>query len=80
MNAYNPLASMKRIEAAGFKRAQAEVLAGELNEAIDSLVTNEQLELALAQSESRMTARVGVIVGTVGALIVAILGALISIN
>jgi hypothetical protein len=71
---------MKRIEAAGFKRAQAEVLAGELNEAIDSLVTNEQLELALAQSESRMTARVGVIVGTVGALIVAILGALISIN
>ena len=33
MSAFNPIASMQRLEAAGFKRAQAETLADELRDA-----------------------------------------------
>ena len=43
MSAFNPIASMQRLEAAGFKRAQAETLADELRDAMNNLVTNEQL-------------------------------------
>jgi hypothetical protein len=32
MNSFNPIASMQRLEAAGFKRAQAEALADELRD------------------------------------------------
>jgi hypothetical protein len=47
MTAFNPIASMQRLEAAGFKRAQAETLADELRDATSDLVTNEQLTQAL---------------------------------
>ena len=39
MNAYNPIATMHRLEESGFKRAQAEALADELHNATSQLVT-----------------------------------------
>ena len=57
MNAFNPIASMQRLEAAGFKRAQAEALADELRDAMSSLVTNEQLTCALDAQTDKLTLR-----------------------
>ena len=53
MTAFNPIASMQRLEAAGFKRAQAEALADELRDATSDLVTREFLkaELKFLQAE-----------------------------
>ena len=63
MSAFNPIASMQRLEAAGFKRAQAETLADELRDAMDSLVTNEQLTKALDAQAYKLTLRICGILG-----------------
>ena len=63
MSAYNPIASMQRLEAAGFKRAQAEALADELRDAMSNLVTNEQLTRALDALESRLSLRMDALEG-----------------
>ena len=57
MSTYNPIASMQRLEAAGFKRAQAEALADELRDATSDLVTNEQLTRALDAQTDKLTLR-----------------------
>ena len=56
MNAFNPIASMQRLEAAGFKRAQAEALADELRDAISDLVTREFLKAELDRLFIRLCA------------------------
>jgi hypothetical protein len=63
MSAFNPIASLQRLEAAGFKRAQAEALADELRDATSSLVTNEQLTLALDALADKLTLRICGILG-----------------
>jgi hypothetical protein len=57
MTAFNPIASMQRLEAAGFKRAQAEALADELRDATSDLVTNEHLTFALDAQTDKFTRR-----------------------
>ena len=56
MSAYNPIASMQRLEAAGFKRTQAEALADELRAATDDLVTREILKAELDRLLIRQSA------------------------
>lgn len=56
MSAYNPIASMQRLEAAGFKRAQAEALADELRDATSDLVTREILKAELDRQFIRLCA------------------------
>jgi hypothetical protein len=56
MSIYNPIASMQRLEAAGFKRAQAEALADELRDAISDLVTREFLKAELDRLLIRQSA------------------------
>jgi len=56
MSAFNPIASMQRLEAAGFKRAQAEALADELRDAISDLVTREFLKAELDRLFIRLCA------------------------
>ena len=56
MSAFNPIASMQRLEAAGFKRAQAEALADELRDAIGDLVTREILKAELDRLLIRQSA------------------------
>ena len=56
MSAYNPIASMHRLEAAGFKRAQAEALAEELRAATSDLVTREILKAELDRLFIRQSA------------------------
>jgi hypothetical protein len=63
MSAFNPIASMQRLEAAGFKRAQAEALADELRDAMGGLVTNEQLTKALDAQADKLTLRICGILG-----------------
>ena len=63
MSAFNPIASMQRLEAAGFKRAQAEALADELRDAMGGLVTNEQLTTALDAQADKLTLRICGILG-----------------
>jgi hypothetical protein len=63
MGAFNPIASMQRLEAAGFKRSQAETLAEELRDAMGDLVTNEQLTKALDAQADKLTLRICGILG-----------------
>ena len=63
MSVFNPIASMQRLEAAGFKRAQAETLADELRDAMNNLVTNEQLTRALDAQADKLTLRICGILG-----------------
>lgn len=63
MSTYNPIASMQRLEAAGFKRAQAEALADELRDGMVGFVTNEQLTRALDAQADKLTLRICGILG-----------------
>ena len=63
MSVFNPIASMQRREAAGFKRAQAEALADELRDAMGGLVTNEHLTKALDAQADKLTLRICGIIG-----------------
>jgi hypothetical protein len=74
MNAYNPLASMKRLEEAGVPRLQAEAIAAEIGDGTSDLVTTERLDAAL----DRQTIKLGGFVAALVALATTILGLLIS--
>ena len=63
MSAHNPIAAMQRLEAAGFKRTQAEALADELRDATIDLVTNHQLTRALDAQADKLTLRICGILG-----------------
>lgn len=80
MSAYNPIASMQRLEAAGFKRAQADALAGELRDAMYNLVTNEQLTRALDALESKLTLRMDALEDKLALRICGILGGLMTLG
>ncbi|MGJ3626438.1 hypothetical protein AB5I41_05090 [Sphingomonas sp. MMS24-JH45] len=54
MNAYNPLDSMKRLEAAGLDRRQAEAIASEINDSAAELVTKVYLREQLDSLERRL--------------------------
>ena len=74
MNAYNPLSSAQRLEAAGFPRNQADAIAAEVGQSTNDLVTKEQLEAAL----DRVTIRLSVILGGIVTLACTILGVVLS--
>ena len=74
MNAYNPLSSAQRLEAAGFPRGQADAIAAEVGQSTNDLVTKEQLEAAL----DRVTIRLSVILGGIVTLACTILGVVLS--
>jgi hypothetical protein len=76
MNAYNPLDAMKRLEAAGLERRQAEAIAGEINDGTSGLVTKEQLDAAL----DRTTIRIGILTSGIVAVATTVLGVLISLK
>ncbi len=63
MNAYNPISTLHKLTAAGFKQGQAEALAEELHLATTGLVTNEDLTKALDAQANRLTLRIGAVVG-----------------
>jgi hypothetical protein len=63
MNTLDPIASMQRLEAAGFKRAQAQALADALRDATSGLGTNEQLTRALDAQADKLTLRICGILG-----------------
>ena len=74
MNAYNPLFSAQRLEAAGFPRSQADAIAAEVGEGTNDLVTKEQLEAAL----DRVTIRLSIILGGIITLACTILGVVLT--
>ena len=57
MNAYNPLESTRRLEAAGLDRAQAEAIASEIGDSKNDLVTTDVLALQLSTLEARLDSR-----------------------
>jgi hypothetical protein len=63
MSAYNPIATLQRLEASGFKRAQAETLADELHSATTQLVTKDELTKALDAQANRLTLRICSVMG-----------------
>ena len=75
--AFDTLAFVKRLSAAGMEERQAEALAEALTtHAFDELVTKSHLENVLHQLELRLTIRMGVLAaGTI-----TILGALITLS
>jgi hypothetical protein len=79
--AFDTLAFVKRLSAAGMEARQAEALAEALTaHAFDDLVTKSDLKTGLQDLELRLTTRMGAIIAASTALTVAILGALISIH
>jgi hypothetical protein len=80
MSAFNPIASMQRLEAAGFKRAQAEALADELRDAMSELVTNEQLIHALDAQSDKLTLRMDALEDKLTLRICGILGGLLTLG
>ena len=74
MNIYNPLASTKRLEAAGLARSHAEAIASAINDGTGNLVTKEQLEAAL----DKVTIRLSIIIGGIVTLACTVLGVVLS--
>ncbi|MEA3049581.1 MAG: Coiled-coil protein 90-like [Sphingomonadales bacterium] len=75
--AFDTLAFVKRLSAAGMEARQAEALAEALTaHAFDELVTKEHLQSALDKLELRLTVRMGVL----AAATITILGALITLH
>lgn len=69
-----------KLEGSGLARNQAEAISWGMTELSSRHVTQEQLRLALAESENRLTARFGMIVGaSTMTLMVAVIAALISL-
>ena len=79
--AFDTLAFVKRLSAAGMNARQAEALAEALTAyAFSDLVTKADLKTALHELEVRLTVRIGLMLGASTALIVAVLGALIALT
>lgn len=76
MNAYNPIATMQRLEGAGMTRKQAEALADEFISARNDLVTRSDLKAELNAASLRICAALGAGM----ALGFTALGVLISLN
>ena len=76
MNVYNPLDSMRRLEAAGLERRQAEAIADEIVGGTRDLVTKSELEAAL----DKTTIRIGILTSGIVAVATTILGVLISLK
>lgn len=72
MNAFNPIATLQRLEVAGFKRAQSEALASELHHATTELVTKDELTKALDAQANKLTLRIGAMVAALLAFTVTI--------
>jgi hypothetical protein len=75
MNAYNPLASMKRLEDAGLARPHAEAIASEIEDGRSQLVTEDRLEAAL----DRQTIKLSIIMAGMLTLFCTIIGVLTSL-
>jgi hypothetical protein len=80
MSVFNRIASMQRLEAAGFKRTQAEALADELRDAMNGLVTNEQLTKELDALADKLTLRICGILGGLLTIGFAALGLAIALS
>jgi hypothetical protein len=79
--AFDTLAFVKRLSAAGMAARQAEALAEALTaHAFDDLVTKSHLESTLDKLELRLTMRIGAISAASAALTVALIGALITFH
>ena len=79
--AFDTLAFVKRLSAAGMESRQAEALAEALTaHAFDELVTKSDLKNGLQELELRLTMRMGAMIGASTALTVAILGVVISLH
>ena len=76
MNAYNPLSSAQRLEAAGLPRKQAEAIAGEITDGTNDFVTKEQLIAAL----DKQTIKIGIMMSAIIALACSIMGVVISLK
>jgi hypothetical protein len=73
--AFDTLAFVKRLSAAGMETRQAEALAEALtSHAFDELATKSDLKTELQDLELRLTMRMGAMIGASTALTVAILG------
>ena len=74
MNAYNPLTSPQRLEAAGLSRKQAEAIASEIVDGSSEHVTKDQLEAALDKTIIKM----GLMMSAIVALACSMMGIIIS--
>jgi len=70
MNAYNPIATLQKLEGVGMDRKQAETLADELHHATTELVTKDELHKALDAQANKLTLRIGALAGAMLAIAV----------
>ena len=79
--AFDTLAFVKRLSAAGMDLRHAEALAETLSDhAFDSLVTKDDLKSELRDLELRLTIRMGAISAASTALTIAIIGTLMTLS
>lgn len=79
MNAFNPLESTKRLEAAGIARGHAEAIASEINASNDDLVTKDYFKRELDAALDRVTIRLSIITVAIISLASTVLGTVLSI-
>ena len=80
MNAYKPLESTKRLEAAGIARGHAEAIASEIDGGMSDLVTKDYLRDQLEAALAKQTVRIGVLTSGIVAVATTVLGVLISLR
>ena len=80
MNAYNPLDAMKRLEASGLERRQAEAIASEINDGKSNLVTRDDLKQQLDALADKLLVKIGLLVSGVVALACTVMGVVFSIK
>ena len=80
MNAFNPLESTKRLEAAGIARGHAEAIASEIDGGMSDLVTKDYLRDQLEAALAKQTVRIGVLTSGIVAVATTVLGVLISLR
>ena len=78
MNAFNPLESTKRLEAAGIARGHAEAIASEINAGTGDLLTKDYFKQQLDAALDRVTIRLSVIMVAIISLACTILGTALS--
>ncbi len=80
VNAFDPLESTKRLEAAGIARRQAEAIASEIDGGMSNLVTKENLRDQLEAALAKQTVRMGALTAGIVGVATAILGLIISVK
>ena len=80
MNAFNPIATMQKLEASGFARQQAETLADALSDVRTDLVTKIDLDAGLSATRASLEAAIDIKLNAFAWRVCGVLGAWMAVG